>query len=64
MIQTISDAVQAAGLATAAWGLKQVSAGLAFVQRQLPSRESDDRERKPARRVKEVRKRGSEKPAA
>ena len=63
MIQTISDAAQAAGLAVAAWGLEQVSAALAAIQRRLPSHESDDRERKPARR-KEERKSGSEKSAA
>ena len=64
MIRMISDAARAAGLAIAAWGLKQVSASLGFVQRQLPSREPDDRQRKPARHFKEVRKRGSKKSAA
>ena len=64
MIQTISNAARVAGLAIAGWGLTQGSAALGAIQRRLPSHERDDPKRQPARHLKEVPKRGSEKSAA
>ena len=64
MIRAIYDVAQAGAYAIGAWSLKQLSTGLEAVQRQLPSDEPEGRERKPARRVSELWRRGAKKTAA